>query len=72
MENESWWRDDTKTIECDFKNVNVMGATWTAEFFCYYLLNFQIKKAGILNKIICVNLSKTKKQTITREIEDAY
>lgn len=71
LDDKSWWDDDSKLIELDFKNVEVMGPSWTNEIFAYYLSQ-GIKIAEIQRKIRCLNLTKTKEITIQKELKQGY
>lgn len=71
LDNDNWWTDKSNKIELDFKNVEVIGPSWANEIFAYYLSK-GIKKDLVLQKIICLNLTKTKKIIIERELDQGY
>lgn len=71
LESEDWWKDNTKFIELDFENVEVVGPSWANEVFAFYLTR-NINKSDVLKKIKCTGLTKTKEIIINREIEMGY
>lgn len=71
LDKEGWWNDPSSKIQLDFKNVEVLGPSWTNEIFAYYLSK-GIKKATLQKKMECLNLTKTKETIIEREITQGY
>lgn len=71
LDSEAWWKSSNSKIELDFANVEVIGPSWANEIFAYYL-GKGVKKKDILEKIICLNLTKTKEIIINREIDQGY
>ena len=71
LDTDEWWLNPNLRIELDFGNVELIGPSWANEIFAYYLTK-GLNKKQVLEKIICLNLTKTKTVIINRELDQGY
>lgn len=69
--NHEWWRDTSKKIKLNFKDVETLGPSWANEAFAYFTV-FDIKPDVFFEKVVCEDISQVKKTIIQIELEAGY
>ena len=73
LEDDSWWKDPSKSIVLNFENVQTLGPSWANEVFAHYAdLRFNINADDIQSKIKLKEISPVKLEIIKQEIESGF